>query len=134
MGQFWNLLRAPSAEPMRAWLDEVPNDGLIRYLDFFNSERLLVTNPAVLGEMLVQKTYDFIKPPAMTFGLGRILGVGLFLAEGDEHRVSLCVHEMTRLLSLPFTTNRDKERIFCLPLHLDTLRNCTRSFGARPKS
>ena len=86
MGQFWNMQGLPNGELYRTWLEKVPNDGIIRYLDFFNSERLLVVSPRALAELLVHKTYEFIKPPQLTKGLGRILGVGVFLAEGDEHK------------------------------------------------
>ncbi len=51
-----------------------------------------MTNPKVLGEMLVQKAYDFIKPPQLVSGLGKILGVGVFLAEGEEHKVRRCAY------------------------------------------
>jgi cytochrome P450 len=53
----------------------------------FNMERLLITSPKALGEVLTTKSYNFVKPAPMRFGLGRILGVGVLLAEGDEHRV-----------------------------------------------
>ena len=53
----------------------------------FNEERLLATSPKVLGEVLVTKNYDFIKPALVREGLGRLLGVGVLLAEGDEHKV-----------------------------------------------
>ena len=86
MGQFWNMQGMPHGELYRTWLEEIPNDGVIRYLDFLNSERLLVINPTALAELLVHKTYNFIKPPQLVSGLGRILGVGVFLAEGDEHK------------------------------------------------
>ena len=65
----------------------IPNDGLIRYLDRFNQEKVVLTNPKALAEVLVQKTYDFIKPPQLSKGLGRILGIGVFLAEGQEHKI-----------------------------------------------
>lgn len=52
----------------------------------FNQERLLVTSPKALGEVLVTKNYDFQKPPLLRFGLGRIVGNGVLLAEGDEHK------------------------------------------------
>ena len=74
---------------MRKWCDEVPNDGIIRYLDFFNQERLLLVNPKALADVLVHKNYDFIKPPLLVRDVSRLLGVGLFLAEGDEHKVSV---------------------------------------------
>ena len=63
---------------MRDRIAEVPNDGIIRYFDVSNLERLVVANLRVLAEVLVHKSYEFIKPP---HGLGRILGVCLFLAE-----------------------------------------------------
>lgn len=64
----------------------VPNDGVIRYLALLNQERLLITSPKALAEVLVTRNYDFIKPSTMRFGLGRILGFGILLTEGDEHR------------------------------------------------
>ncbi len=38
MGHFWTFMREPTGQPYRAWLEKVPNDGLIWYLDMFNSE------------------------------------------------------------------------------------------------
>ncbi|KUI60003.1 Cytochrome P450 4V2 [Cytospora mali] len=64
----------------------VPNDGLIRYLSMLNQERLLVTSPKALAEVLVTKNYDFTKPGTVAQSIGRILGVGVLLAEGDEHK------------------------------------------------
>lgn len=59
---------------------------MIRYLGMLNQERIMVTSPQALSEVLVTKNYDFVKPSFMRFGLGRILGIGILLAEGDEHR------------------------------------------------
>lgn len=89
MGHRLTMLREPNGdgEIIRRWQEQIPNDGLLRYLDFFNSETLVPVNPKALAEILVHKTYDFIKPPQLASGLGRILGVGVFLAEGEEHKV-----------------------------------------------
>lgn len=65
----------------------MPNDGLIRYLAMFNEERILLTSPKALAEVLVTKAYDFRKPGMVRHTIGRVLGVGVLLAEGDEHRV-----------------------------------------------
>ena len=88
MGQSSNLRGNPNghAEPYRAWFEQVPNDGIIRYLDMFNSEIIIPISPKALAEVLVQRPYEFIKPPGLVTGLGRILGVGVFLAEGEEHK------------------------------------------------
>ncbi|KAL9595950.1 MAG: hypothetical protein Q9219_006141 [cf. Caloplaca sp. 3 TL-2023] len=71
---------------LRSWANSVPNQGLIRYLDFFNLERVAVVSPAALAEVLVHKCYEFEKPPQLRKGISRILGLGLFLSEGDEHK------------------------------------------------
>ncbi|KAL8767275.1 MAG: hypothetical protein Q9209_006201 [Squamulea sp. 1 TL-2023] len=86
MGHFFRIIREPIGQPLRRWNNEVPHQGMIRYLDFFNRERLVVLGSRALTEVLVQKSYDFIKPPQFARGIGNILGVGLFFAEGDEHK------------------------------------------------
>ncbi|KAL1297814.1 hypothetical protein AAFC00_006343 [Neodothiora populina] len=80
------ILQKASGEPMREWIDTVPNDGLIYYLNWLNMERVLLTNPNTLAEVLTLKNYEFIKPAHFRTVLGRILGVGVLLAEGDEHK------------------------------------------------
>lgn len=47
---------------------------------------MIVTKPKALAEVLVSKNYDFTKPSLMRQALSRILGVGILLAEGDDHR------------------------------------------------
>lgn len=87
MGHSASISKMPTGMPMRDWFNTVPNDGLIRYLHWFNRERLLIASPKAIAEVLVTKNYDFVKPGLVRAGLGRILGVGILLAEGDEHRV-----------------------------------------------
>ncbi|KAB8346368.1 hypothetical protein FH972_023410 [Carpinus fangiana] len=86
MGQYRRILKDPSGHPQREWINEIPNDGIIRYRGVFNSERLLLTSPRALGEAMVTKNYDFVKPSAIQASIGRILGIGVLFAEGDEHR------------------------------------------------
>ncbi|KAF2772399.1 cytochrome P450 [Teratosphaeria nubilosa] len=85
LGHTRKIMRETNGMPMREWVETVPNDGLIRY-SMWGSERLLVASPKALGEVLVTKNYEFIKPAHFRHGLGRILGIGILLAEGDEHR------------------------------------------------
>jgi len=47
----------------------------------------MVTTPRAIGEVLTTKNYDFIKPAQVQSGLGRLLGIGVLLAEGDEHKI-----------------------------------------------
>lgn len=85
-GQWGALVKEPSGLPLRRWANEVPNDGLLRYFHLFNRERLLITSPKALAEVLTTKNYDFIKPELLRTGLAQVLGVGILLAEGDEHK------------------------------------------------
>ncbi|KAI0159686.1 cytochrome P450 [Xylariaceae sp. FL1272] len=78
-GQWDKIRRKPTGMPMREWVAAVPNEGVMRYLGLFNSEQ-------ALAEVLVTKNYDFEKPASWRHTIGRILGVGILLAEGDEHK------------------------------------------------
>ncbi|EMC99927.1 hypothetical protein BAUCODRAFT_30348 [Baudoinia panamericana UAMH 10762] len=84
-GHTKRIMAETSGKPMREWIETVPNDGLIRY-SMWGQERVLLTNPKTLGEVLVTKNYEFIKPSHFRNALGRILGIGILLAEGDEHK------------------------------------------------
>ncbi|EOA88135.1 hypothetical protein ACJQWK_01527 [Exserohilum turcicum] len=86
LGHFRRIYKEPTGEPQRDWIDSLPNDGVLYYRWLFNEPRVLVTNPKALAEVLVHRSYDFIKPARLRVGLGRVLGVGVLLAEGDEHK------------------------------------------------
>jgi hypothetical protein len=55
----------------------------------FNKERLLLTSPKALAEVLTTNSYDFVKPRLLREGIGQVLGIGILFAEGDEHKVRL---------------------------------------------
>ncbi|OBR15862.1 Cytochrome P450 [Colletotrichum higginsianum IMI 349063] len=86
MGQYPRIIREPTGVPMMEWVNTIPHEGIIRYRGLFNQERLLITSPKALAEVLVTRNYDFHKPSAVRSSIGRILGVGVLLAEGDEHK------------------------------------------------
>lgn len=86
-GQFKRISAEVTGEPHRDWMNNIPNEGLIYYTSLLNQGRLLVTSPQALSEVLTTKSYDFIKPQQLRNGLGRVLGIGILLAEGDEHKV-----------------------------------------------
>lgn len=68
-------------------VNEIPNDGIIRYFGMFNQERILICSPKAMSEVLVTNNYAFSKPSEFRWSIGRILGVGILLAEGDEHKM-----------------------------------------------
>ncbi|KAL3417262.1 cytochrome P450 [Phlyctema vagabunda] len=86
-GQFARISSEATGQPHCDWVNTVPHDGLIRYLGLLNAERLLVASPKALAEVLTTKSYDFVKPSHVTNGLGKLLGIGVLLAEGEEHKI-----------------------------------------------
>ncbi|KAK0656401.1 cytochrome P450 4A12A [Cercophora newfieldiana] len=86
-GQWEKISALPSGVPMIEWINSIPNNGLIRYLGILNLERVMVTSPKALAEVLTTKCYDFEKPEQLRWSLGRILGIGILFAEGDEHNI-----------------------------------------------
>ncbi|KAK8042026.1 hypothetical protein PG993_006549 [Apiospora rasikravindrae] len=91
-GSFWNghfsaINAHPTGIPMREWINTIPNNGLIRYAGIFNQERIMPTSPKALADVLVTRSYDFEKPSQVRNSIGRILGIGVLLAEGDQHKI-----------------------------------------------
>ncbi|CAI6331935.1 unnamed protein product [Periconia digitata] len=86
LGHFPRIFKEATGDPQRDWIESVPNDGVLYYRWFFNEPRVLVTSPKALAEVLVQRSYEFVKPENVRSGLGRLLGVGILLAEGNEHK------------------------------------------------
>ncbi|KAK8126135.1 cytochrome P450 [Apiospora kogelbergensis] len=78
--------RAPGVNSLFR-INTVPNNGLIRYAGIFNQERIMPTSPKALADVLVTRNYDFEKPSQIRNSIGRILGIGVLLAEGDQHKV-----------------------------------------------
>jgi hypothetical protein len=84
------LLETPYAQ-LQKHVRSMPDQDLLRYYIVGNLERLLPISPKALGELLVTKVYDFEKPELIRQSLRRVVGEGILLAEGDEHKVSLAI-------------------------------------------
>ncbi|KAJ5383703.1 hypothetical protein N7517_001614 [Penicillium concentricum] len=80
------LLETPYPQ-LRERVKNRPNQDLLRYYIVANLERVILTSPKSLGELLVTKVYDFEKPELVRQSLRRITGDGVLLAEGEEHKI-----------------------------------------------
>ncbi|KAF2462959.1 cytochrome P450 [Lindgomyces ingoldianus] len=80
------MFSQPPGSAFLRMMKEVPNDGIIHYRSFFHEDRLLLTEPAQIGDVLVHKSYDFEKSPWIRTFLRQFLGDGLLMTEGDEHK------------------------------------------------
>ncbi|KAF4636874.1 hypothetical protein G7Y89_g1199 [Cudoniella acicularis] len=76
----------PAGQAFLKWMTTIPNDGLLQIPGFFNSRAILPTNPETLAEILVHKNYDWEKPSELISFLRLVLGDGLILTEGEEHK------------------------------------------------
>ncbi|KAF2712111.1 cytochrome P450 3A4 [Pleomassaria siparia CBS 279.74] len=89
---FWPIIghglimfqRPPGAVHLKI-MKETPNEGIIRFLNWWHKDRLLLTSPAALADVLVHKSYDFEKPPWVRTFLVQFLGDGLLTSEGEDH-------------------------------------------------
>ncbi|PVI05707.1 cytochrome P450 [Periconia macrospinosa] len=80
------LFERTKGEAFLTMMKETEDHGLIYFRSFFNAARVLVTDPAALGEVLVNRSYDFEKPMWARQFLRQFLGDGLLITEGDEHK------------------------------------------------
>jgi hypothetical protein len=76
----------PRGEAPRRWMEDIPNDGLLRFRDMFNREGLIPTSHAMLKTVLVDNSYDYTKQSKSVDILRPVLGDGLVLVEGDVHK------------------------------------------------
>ena len=81
---------APFSKPLGAnfleWFKEIPNGGLIRFRGYQNDTRIVLTSVEALKAVLSDHSYDYEKPPLVRTFLTKILGNGLLMTEGAEHK------------------------------------------------
>ena len=69
------------------WMNDIPNDGLILFRGLFhNKANLVLTTPESIQDALITHAYDYQKQPRTRRFLERILGEGLIVVEGKEHK------------------------------------------------
>ncbi|KAI5917073.1 cytochrome P450 4A12A [Camillea tinctor] len=67
------------------WGKEIKHNGVFRYLGILNSERLVFTSVQGCVEVL-QRADDFIQPIIFTHLISRLVGPGIVLINGEEHK------------------------------------------------
>ncbi|KAI9151267.1 Cytochrome P450 monooxygenase PC-21 [Paramyrothecium foliicola] len=66
-------------------VQSTPNDGLVLLREGIQ-DRVLVASTPIIAELLVHRTYDFIKPPEVADFMRHFLGDGLIIVEGERHK------------------------------------------------
>ena len=60
--------------------------GIVRYFFPFGSERLTIADDAAIQQIIVTDVYKWTKPPTIQSWMASILGRGVLLVDGDEHK------------------------------------------------
>jgi hypothetical protein len=89
VGHGLTMFQRPSGEPHLRMMKETDNEGIVLTRGFFHSDRLIVTTPGALADVLVHKSYDMEKPPWARAFLRKFLGDGLLMTEGDEYETHI---------------------------------------------
>ncbi|KAB8070026.1 cytochrome P450 [Aspergillus leporis] len=84
-GQAKRIYTEGNGFPASDWLNSTPHKHMFRYLGILNSERIVVTSPEALAEVCT-RNYDFPKSRQAALVAGDLLGRGLVLTDGDEHK------------------------------------------------
>ncbi|KAI9711742.1 MAG: hypothetical protein M1820_001887 [Bogoriella megaspora] len=81
------LFKEPNAFHFETWINEQPDAECIRYFGFLNSERLLITSPAGVNQVLRLQGDKMRKQYAVKTQLQRVSGEnGLVVTDGDLHK------------------------------------------------
>lgn len=80
------LLVEPNGDQLTEWAQKIPNEGFIRYHGIFNTQKVLVTDPNAVHDILTTRPYSFVKPPPISRVIRSVLGDGIIVTEGDAHK------------------------------------------------
>ncbi|KAK1776194.1 cytochrome P450 [Copromyces sp. CBS 386.78] len=86
----WRVLarfrgKAPPGQLLLELAERTPNDGIIILQGAFGTS-MLITKPAPLADILVHRPYDFAKYDTIRNFLRPVLGDGLVVVEGEQHK------------------------------------------------
>lgn len=82
------IYKEPTPPQIVEWIKKTPNNGLVRYYGIGGTQRVLLTSPDAVREVMVTKRYEFFqKPDTMNQVIRKLFGEGLLTSEGDAHRL-----------------------------------------------
>ncbi|TFK25769.1 hypothetical protein FA15DRAFT_328917 [Coprinopsis marcescibilis] len=82
-GNMKEIWQADNSVLHEKWVKEY--GPTLRYKSFFGIDRFFTTDLKALNHMLAN-SHIYQKPPSVRYNLGRFLGNGVLLVEGDQHK------------------------------------------------
>jgi hypothetical protein len=68
-------------------MDTVPHEHFFRMLDIFNKEIVILTDPKAITQPFQTNSYEYVKPVNIKNILKHLLGNGLIVSDGHDHKV-----------------------------------------------
>ena len=97
------LFIEPGPDQLTEWAQKIPNQGFIRYHGVLNIQKVLVTDPNAIHDILAANPYSYVKPPPITKIIRALIGDGLVVAEGEAHKTQ------KRAMQLAFKARQIKD-------------------------
>jgi cytochrome P450 len=97
------LFIEPGPDQLAEWAHEIPNQGFIKYHGVLNIQKVLLTDPSAIHDILAVKPYSYIKPPPISKIIRSLVGDGLIVAEGEAHKTQ------KRAMQLAFKASQVKD-------------------------
>ncbi|KAM0746438.1 cytochrome P450, partial [Meredithblackwellia eburnea MCA 4105] len=100
-GNLQEIYKKPPGTLTREWAKR--HGGVVRFWGLFGAECILLTDPAGLHDVLVNRPYQFPKPPLLRRIISLLTGKGVLHAEGEDHA------RQRKILSPAFAPKRLRE-------------------------
>ncbi|RGB26998.1 cytochrome P450 [Rhizophagus diaphanus] len=100
-GNFKSILT--KEEPFLKWIQKYGK--IVKLYGIFNRPTIVIADTKIIQDITLNHVYDFIKPPEMWNDFILIIGRGLVLAEGEEHK------RQRKMMIPAFAHNNIKEMV-----------------------
>ncbi|KAF9088845.1 hypothetical protein BGX29_012357 [Mortierella sp. GBA35] len=84
VGNFLDILQEEAGVPHRRWIEQY--GGIVMYRGLLNNQRILLADQKAIQHVFGTHSYKYTKPTNLARLLGKVIGHGILLAEGDAHR------------------------------------------------
>ncbi|PKY16233.1 cytochrome P450 [Rhizophagus irregularis] len=101
LGNFKSFFK--EEEPHVKWMQQYGN--IVKFYGIFNRPDVFVSDTKIIQDITLNHVYDFVKPHDMSADFAKIVGRGLVLAEGEEHK------RQRKMMNPAFTHNNIKEMV-----------------------